>query len=206
MNVYIDGFNLYYGSLRGSKYKWLDIDAVARRLFPKEEVHRIRYFTARVIPSAADPQQNARQETYLRALRTLPKVSIHFGFFQRNNVWMTLTNPPQTGPSSVQVVKTEEKGSDVNIASYLLMDAWQKDMEAGAIITNDSDLLTPVRIAEHVLNCPVTIVNPHPASRKSLALQSRGGAKQLFGSVLGKCQFPAEIRDEKGTFRRPGAW
>ena len=30
--VYIDGYNLYYGLLKGTSYKWLDLFAFARRL------------------------------------------------------------------------------------------------------------------------------------------------------------------------------
>ena len=26
--VYVDAFNLYYGALRGTPYKWLDLDAL----------------------------------------------------------------------------------------------------------------------------------------------------------------------------------
>jgi len=46
-NVYIDGFNLYYGCLKGTLDKWLDPAALARRLLPADTIKRIRYFTAR---------------------------------------------------------------------------------------------------------------------------------------------------------------
>ena len=80
-NVYIDGFNLYYGCLKGTPYKWLDLDALCRRLLPKHEIQRIRYFTALVSARPGDPQQPIRQEIYLRALRTIPHLSIHLGRF-----------------------------------------------------------------------------------------------------------------------------
>lgn len=53
-NVYIDGFNLYYGCLKGTAYKWLDLEALAKRLLPKDEINRIRYFTAKVDGRAGD--------------------------------------------------------------------------------------------------------------------------------------------------------
>jgi hypothetical protein len=40
VNFYIDGFNLYYGCLKGSPYKWLDLDALARRLQPRDQIRR----------------------------------------------------------------------------------------------------------------------------------------------------------------------
>jgi len=45
-NVYVDGFNLYYGCLKGTPYRWLDLDAFCHRLLPRDRIHRIRYFTA----------------------------------------------------------------------------------------------------------------------------------------------------------------
>src|SRR5215467_15178103 len=77
-NVYVDGFNLYYGCLRHTSHKWLDLDVLCRRLLPAYDIHRIRYFTARV-SGRSDPRSPALQATYLRALRTLPAVTIHFG-------------------------------------------------------------------------------------------------------------------------------
>ena len=75
-NVYVDGFNLYYGCVRGTPYKWLDVAAFCARLLPKNQINRIRYFTALVTPRANDPQQRMRQEIYLRAIRTIPNLTI----------------------------------------------------------------------------------------------------------------------------------
>ncbi len=67
--VYIDGFNLYYGALKGTAYKWLDPLALCKIMIPDNEVTSIKYFTARVSPRPNDPDQPTRQNTYLRALR-----------------------------------------------------------------------------------------------------------------------------------------
>jgi hypothetical protein len=79
--VYIAGFNLYYGALKGTPYKWLDVEALARRLAPTDQLVAVRYFTARVRPQPNDPQQPQRQQAYLRALDTLPLVTVHFGHY-----------------------------------------------------------------------------------------------------------------------------
>ena len=75
--VYIDGFNLYNGAVKRTQYKWLDISQVCQKLLVGQSIELIRYFTARVIGFAHDPQAPARQDVYLRALRTLPSVVIH---------------------------------------------------------------------------------------------------------------------------------
>ncbi len=77
INVYIDGFNLYYGSLKGQPYKWLNLERMSELLLPSFEVKRIRYFTARVKERPDDTLAPVRQNAYLRALETLPKVDIH---------------------------------------------------------------------------------------------------------------------------------
>src|SRR5438093_1187128 len=74
INVYIDGFNFYYGCLKGSSDKWLDFGAFCSASFPQDAIHRIRYFTARVKPKPSNPNKHIRQEQYLRALETVPNL------------------------------------------------------------------------------------------------------------------------------------
>jgi uncharacterized LabA/DUF88 family protein len=57
----------------------------------------------------------------------------------------------------VWVDKTEEKGSDVNLASHLLRDAYTKRFEVAVLITNDSDLAEPVRIVAQEIGLPVGV-------------------------------------------------
>jgi uncharacterized LabA/DUF88 family protein len=52
--------------------------------------------------------------------------------------------PPQTG--YIRVIKTEEKGSDVNLATELLVDGFNNDYEIAIIVSNDSDLLMPIQV------------------------------------------------------------
>ena len=102
-NVYIDGFNLYYRALQNTRYKWLDLQALAiRLLFPDFTPRRIRYFTAPI----DDPAKQRRQQVYFRALETIPALEIYKGRFQSNPVWRPLANPRPGGPSRAEVVET----------------------------------------------------------------------------------------------------
>ena len=58
----------------------------------------------------------------------------------------------------VWVDKTEEKGSDVNLASHLLHDGFKGLYDAAVIITNDSDLAEPIRMVREVLNLRIGIL------------------------------------------------
>lgn len=204
-NVYIDAFNLYYGCLKGSRCKWLDLEALRRRLLPNNEIHRIRCFTAGVSARPDDPSAPQRQQAYLRALATLPKVTIHYGHFLSRRVRMPMADPPGTGPRTVEVIKTEEKGSDVNLATYLLLDGFQEDYECAVVVSNDSDLKEPIRIVMEVLRRPVGVVNPHPARKRSRAI-SATFFRQLRRSVLSACQFPVTLADERGVLVKPESW
>jgi hypothetical protein len=76
-HVYIDGFNLYYGLLKGTAFKWLDLERFCDQLLPKNSVKKIYYFTAKVDARPQDPDQPVRQQAYLNALATLPRVEVH---------------------------------------------------------------------------------------------------------------------------------
>src|SRR5262245_47530718 len=148
-NVYIDGFNFYYRCVKDTPYKWLNPAALAAILLPSEQIKRIRYFTARVSARPNNPDSPKRQQVFLRALETLPNLTVTYGHFLTNTVRMPLARPVPGGPRFADVIKTEEKGSDVNLASHLLLDAFRQDCEIAFIISNDSDLAEPIKIARH---------------------------------------------------------
>ena len=140
-NVYIDGLNLYYGALKDSSYKWLDVSRFATSLLKSDvEVRRVRYFTAR-LKIHQDPDAPLRQATYLRALDTLAGMSIHYGLFLRHAVSL----PRVSGNGTVEVWRSEEKGSDVNLANYLILDAVEEKPDVALVVTNDTDPIVPIR-------------------------------------------------------------
>jgi uncharacterized LabA/DUF88 family protein len=204
-NVYVDAFNLYYGCLKGTPYRWLDLAALCRRLLPNDQIHRIRYFTALVSARPDDPQEPQRQLTYLRALQTIPNLTIHTGHYLSHPVRMRLAKPPPGGPATVEVIRTEEKGSDVNLATYLLLDAFKRDCQVAVVISNDSDLKEPIAVAQRELGLTVGVVNPHPPGRRSRALRPTF-FKQIRQSTLRTCQFPPVLTDANGKIRRPASW
>jgi hypothetical protein len=106
-NVYIDGFNLFSRCLKGTPYKWLDVAILAAHLLPKGTiVNRIRYFTARVGARPNNPDAPTNQEIHLRALRTIPILTIGFGHFLTNTVDMPFAQPTPGGPRFAGVSAT----------------------------------------------------------------------------------------------------
>jgi hypothetical protein len=91
----------------------------------------------------------------------LPGFSIDYGIFLTSVVTMMRDNPPPGTPAMVRVIKTEEKGADVNIATRLLCDAYANDFEMAVIISNDSDLVMPIEVVRRELKKPVGVLNPN---------------------------------------------
>ena len=203
--IYVDGFNLFYGAVKGTSYKWLDQNRLCELLLPHHDIQTIKYFTAKVSDRPSNPGQHKRQLVYLRALRTLPNVEIIFGHFLTNKVKMPLANPAPGGPRVAEVRKTEEKGSDVNIASHLVNDAHNGSFEVAVLITNDSDLLTPMKIVRRELHLPVGIINPYDRFARVLAREASFKKKIRVG-VLTSSQFPDTLHDARGTFHKPASW
>lgn len=201
-NVYVDGFNLYYGALKGTAYKWLDLDALFRRVLPHNEIHRIRYFTARVQPRPGNPNVHVRQQAYLRALTTIPQVTMHLGTFRQGEVRMKEA-PPASG--FVRVLKTEEKGSDVNLASQLLVDCFRDDFEVAVVGSNDTDLVTPIKFVVRDFGRPVGLVNPHAKPARAL-LKETTFYRQIRRGALAASQFPDEMQVSRSTITKPRGW
>ena len=144
--IYVDGFNLYYGCLKNTDFKWLNLQVLFSNILARHHsIDRICYFTAALQKSEHDPWAHLRQKAYLNALQTLPNLEIHYGKFLRHQVRMPNANPP---PKIVEVIKMEEKGSDVNLSVHLLNDAWKDRYDCAVLVTNDSDMAEAMRLVK----------------------------------------------------------
>jgi len=210
-NVYIDGFNFYYGCFKNETayraYKWLDLRALSQAILPNDQIHRIHYFTAMVAAVPWDPTQPLRQELYIRALRTIPLLYVQLGKFQpviRRG--MPCNVPVGTVPHPERFSTWEEKGSDVNLATRLLMDALDSDYEQALVISNDSDLAEPVRMVKQKFKLPIVVVSPYPTLTIKLQRASSSWSV-LDKSLLAACQLPGTVTDKKGKdIRKPTSW
>jgi len=220
--VYIDGFNLYYGCLKGTPYKWLDLVELARQLLPNDNIVRIHYFTAIVKPTPRDPSVHLRQGIYLRALATLRNVSVRKGFFllkhSRNPKVQPLNpvNPKIPNPANptVEVWVNEEKGSDVNLATQLLLDAFDDNFDLAAVLSNDSDLAWPVRMVRRKFKKKVGVIKPerpasYPDPPRPDCVELRNNAtwfRHVEERHLIAAQFSATLTDVTGAFTKPPTW
>ena len=207
-NIYIDGFNFYYGCLKGTPYKWVNPEALCKNIFPKNQINKIRYFTARVHPKPNDPDEPQRQATYLRALNTITCLSLHYGTFLSHSIQMPLAQPSPTGSRFARVIKTEEKGSDVNLATYLLVDGFQKDYELAIVVSNDSDLVEPIKQVRDTLGLKVGVLNPQSDPKKTswILMRTADFYRKIRVNTLKASSFPTTIKDANGVINKPTNW
>lgn len=205
-SVYTDAFNLYFGSLKNTPYRWLNLETLCAAYLQGNHITNIKYFTAKVSARPNDPQQPVRQQAYLRALETLPTVSIVYGHYLSHVVSARLANPPHGANPFVDIIKTEEKGSDVNLAAHMLHDAHLNRFDVAVVISNDSDLLEPIKLVRSELGKKVGVLNPqHKASRA--ILPHIDFIKQIRPGALAASQLPGQIVAHDGsTITKPNSW
>lgn len=201
--IYVDGFNLFYGALKGTPYKWLDLVKLSENVLPKNQVVQVKYFTALITTRGNDEGPLVRQQTYLRALRSLQKCSLYLGHFLTHKVQAKLVNPI-AGQRFVEIFKTEEKGSDVNLASHMLLDGFRNRFDVAVILSNDSDLLTPMQMVQNELGKPVGVL--FPSKRPSKQLKKHATFHKHISRYLKRSQLPVEIIDSNGKIFKPGGW
>ena len=106
----------------------------------------------------------------------------------------------------VSYLRIEEKGSDVNVASHLLLDVLKGRVDAAIVISNDSDLRLPIQACR--LRAPIGTVNPSPSPRagdlRGKPTDGEGGHwwYQLSKADFTSCQLPEAV----GSVHRPRGW
>lgn len=233
-NVYFGGRYLCGPAAYG--WKWLDIRSLAADLTARRNnwqganIYRVVYCTA-LIDGAFNPDGRIRQDAYIRALQTTSNVDhIELGHYvsrvktaplatkgKGGKPKITKANWPvmvqdssgndvQGASFMVSVATREEKGSDVNLASHLLVDIYEGVVDAALVLSNDSDLRYPIQEARKKV--PVGTVNP---TKSQLAGDLRGNPHdgvgrhwwyQLTCSDLQSHQLP----DPAGGVNKPTSW
>lgn len=200
------------------------------------DLHRIVYCTARVDATTSPSQHHDQEIYLRAIQRSGAVDHVEFGYYVAHPRKVALCRPsPTTGrPELIQptesnmssglptrtatdretglpiVIATalirEEKGSDVNLATHLLLDVLTDQVDAAVVISNDSDLALPIRKARD--RVPVGTINP---SRNQTAGALRGRADDGVGRhwwrKLTETDFTAhQMPDPVERLTRPDGW
>ena len=191
--VYIDGFNFYYRAVKDTPYKWLDFNTLFQHLLnPKNQIISIKYFTA-LVSGKFDPDQPIRQKTYLRAIQKyIPQLSVYYGHFLSHEIFAPLAKP-EGNKRFVRIIKTEEKGSDVNLAIHVLNDAWLDLYDCAVIVSNDSDLAESFRLVKEQHNKVIGLITPGKGHPSRELRKYADVTKRIRKGVLAISQLPDPI-------------
>jgi uncharacterized LabA/DUF88 family protein len=227
--VYVDGYYLYYGRLRGTPFKWLDLvklfdDLLARR-DQNEKLVRVNLFTAPALATFAshgDASVEA-QSAYHRTLQT--KYSERFETiygthsFDRSGTLLPVYVPDQPfdRTNRTRVWKLEEKKTDVNLALRMYRDACKGLYDRIILVSNDSDAEPALEALRadfaHVMLGVIMPIRPVssgvPAHRRpsgSLAKQADWTLTHLSDEMLSAAQLPAIVPTKKKPIRKPDHW
>jgi uncharacterized LabA/DUF88 family protein len=212
--VYVDGLNLYHGSLRGTAYKWLDLYKLFRDfiLDADSELEQVRYYTAPAKASSSDdPDSPARQQRYLQALKAHrgSRVEIIQGFIARTTPRLRLARPRKStvGTTKVRVFQFTEKQTDINLAADFISDACHDRYEQAVLCSNDRDFvgaLAAVRRdhSDLVLGLVAPVREHHQVTR-DLSRLTRW-CKVIRPEHLARAQLPERIPGTPLT--RPDQW
>ncbi|MDO5495056.1 MAG: NYN domain-containing protein [bacterium] len=231
-NLYYGGLR-HFGHTPG--WRWLDVRALAASYaqWTGAGIDRVVYCTARV-NDPSDPGQSRRQNFYLEALQGYGSVDVvEEGYYTSWAKEAVMTNeeagtkaptplrdPEQhmrwtsdlrvrrakSGVLLATVRRREEKGSDVNVATHLLVDVLQKRVDGAIVISNDSDLALPIREARR--HVPVGVLNPSP---KPLAGALKGRSTDGVGGHWWRRIEPGDylanqLPSPVGEIERPPTW
>lgn len=214
---YIDGFNLEYGLAErpggGREGRWLNPAALLQRAAPARDLRFVKYFTAplptnELSKRRGDPGQPARQAEYWRALRTVPNLEIIQGHFRVDAKSMPLATNAAGPLKYATVWKSEEKGSDVNLAAHLVWDAARGAFDRAVVVSNDSDLAEAARIVTREIGREVYVLSPprHRGTVKALR-DAATASRVILPRWIRGAQFPPTLPDGAGgTIVKPKKW
>lgn len=224
--IYIDGYNLYYGCLKRTNYKWLDIYTLfSEQVMPsillevdgikiKHELDdlAVKFFTADIIESVASASDSLScQATYHAALnKKYPsKVEIIKGFYSKNKVKMKKVENGQSVNESEDILvwKLEEKQSDVNLALHVLSDIVNHNIEQAVIVTNDSDIAPVINMVKEYTSAIVGVVLPTKSNPSSELVKNADWCKREIKPVeLSKSQLPRVVPSRRRSKSKPISW
>ncbi|WEA18653.1 NYN domain-containing protein [Pseudomonas juntendi] len=204
--VYIDGFNLYFGCLKDTPHRWLDLKKLCENMLqPHNEIITIKYFTAHVSARASNQDKPIRQQIYLRALKhSIPELEVILGQFTTHTVNRKL-DPPIGLQKYAGVIETREKGSDVNLAVHLVNDAWRDQYDCALVVSSDSDLVEAIKLVRgsHPEKKVGVLVTGKQNSTKEM-IRCASFVKKVRTSALMASQLPPTI--EGTSITKPIGW
>lgn len=223
---YVDGYNLFYGCLKHSNDKWLDLykllfEHIIYQQNPASELVEIKFFTADIkakVASHGDAAQQAQQAYHRALLQLYPsQISLINGYYSLEKAKLLAYRQPPDKLDRVEVWKLEEKQTDVNIALESYRDAMKGNAEQLVFVSNDTDLAPALKAIREDLQDQVQLGVIIPIRKPVEGRSHRPGNKQLniyadwernyiTDEELARSHLPDKIPTRKKTIIKPEYW
>lgn len=211
--VYIDGGNLYYGQLRDTQNKWLDLMLFSKKLLrPDHDITMIKYFTSRIIDKSPDHHRAERHDKYIDALNHCKGIKVTEGRYREQTELLFPAKEPclscdkRRSDGRVKVSRITEKMTDVNIAVEMLNDAYSKAADCLVLVSGDADLAPVIKTVRYEVQLPALVFNP----QKSISNELRRYAtyyRNIPSGFADGCRLPDALTSDNGrVIRCPDAW
>lgn len=230
--IYIDGYNLYYGCLKGTSLKWLDplklfsdfilpsilAEKDGVRVVPDIPNLKVKYFTAEILAKASKAADSLDcQKRYLNALcnHQPGRIEVIKGYYSLNKARAKQINAasPKMPPNEcmdVDIWKLEEKKSDVNLALHLLKDALVGGVEQVVVVTNDTDIEPALRMVRELTNAVVGLVIPTTDHNRlpngELVAQAHWVRRHITFDELKQSELPRVVLGTGRPSSKPESW
>lgn len=195
---YLDGFNFYFGlRTRGwDRFLWLDPVLLLKNLLRDGQVLvGVKYFTARL---SGPGSKWLQQKVFLEAIEGGDRCSLHFGQYQDE-----LRRCSKCG---FECLVPNEKMTDVNIATEILVDGFQNTFDEAILVSGDGDLAPALLKLRGIPGKRIIVA--FPPRRSSRLLQQAAHAYFTIGRrKLAASQMPDHVIKPNGIIlERPQDW
>ncbi len=219
--VYVDGYNFFYGRLKHTPYKWLDLYGFFDREVlhpqnPESRLLRVKYYTADIKANFASHgaiavQAQQRYHQALESIHTGP-VEITKGYYTADRSTPIRYKKPPDKEDRVESWKLEEKQTDVNIALDLYRDVVRGDCNQVVVVTNDTDIKKALAyIRQDFPGVTIGVVIPRSPSKhrlpsNDLTSHAHWVRHHINDVELERSQFPDRVPTRKKPVDRPDYW
>ncbi|SMQ27796.1 NYN domain-containing protein [Pseudomonas helmanticensis] len=224
---FVDGYNLFYGLLAGTPYKWLNLRSLLTHIAfvenPQSSVVSIDYFTSPIKPQLATRGRVSKeaQDAYVRAVRA-SNVTVHFGRHQLEPAKAPRFVDKHTQASrqdKVDIWKLEEKETDVHIAISMYRAASRQLMYEGAerleqiiLVSSDTDMTPALKaLRTDFPGLIIGVILPHRSGSVrplpgSLKDNSHWLRRFISAEELRLHQLPSRVATHKKPAIKPDYW
>lgn len=202
----IDGFNLYHSIVDIARYcnglnvKWLNIYSLCKshlHLIGKDATIESVYYFSALAYHLNDLDVIARHKTYIKCLRETG-VEEQLSRFKRKPIYCS---------HGGQIIRHEEKETDVAIASKMLEVLFKDECDSVVLVTGDTDLTPAVKTAKHLFpDKHIIFAFPFARKNKELAKLAPGSFKIRRPKYI-EHQFPDPFTlSDKTIVPKPSSW